>query len=119
MYMPWRVTKHIKIREADDQEYRDSKRKEMMKIINSEDRFSEEKVQLFIASVKGHIDKNHINEHINFPPILSKRTYKTDEKTVDNCHFIIDDVEEIVLFTKHTAFESFVEIMAEKRQQAM
>ncbi|KAA6395984.1 MAG: hypothetical protein EZS28_008489 [Streblomastix strix] len=49
--------------------YRDTKRKEMIKIINSEDRFSEEKGQLFIASVKGLIDKNHINDHINFPPI--------------------------------------------------
>ncbi|KAA6360159.1 MAG: hypothetical protein EZS28_044314, partial [Streblomastix strix] len=163
MYMVGRVTKHIKIREANDQEYRDTKRKEMMNIINSEDRFSEEKGQLFIASVKCHIDKNHINQHINFPPIWRKRTYKTDEKTVgkftyekmqkqgisvnkqvtkltsllsthdeymsfssyylwlliDYCHFIIDDVEEIVLFTKRTAFKPFVEVMAEKRQQAM
>ncbi|KAA6393051.1 MAG: hypothetical protein EZS28_011419, partial [Streblomastix strix] len=38
---------------------------------------------------------------------------------IEYCHFIIDDVEEIVLFTKHTAFKSFVEVMAEKRQQAM
>ncbi|KAA6402031.1 MAG: hypothetical protein EZS28_002443 [Streblomastix strix] len=163
MYMPGRVTMHIKIREANDQVYRETKRKEMMNIINSEDRFSEEKGQLFIASVKGHIDKNHINEHFNFPPIWRKRTYKTDKKTVgkftyekmqkqgmsankletkltsllsnhdefmsfssyylwlliDYCHFIIDDVEEIVLFTKHTAFKSFVEVMTEKRQQAM
>ncbi|KAA6398849.1 MAG: hypothetical protein EZS28_005627 [Streblomastix strix] len=119
MFMAGRVTKHIKIREANDQDYRDTKRKEMMNITNSEDRFSEEKGQLFIASVKGHIDNNHINEHINFPPIWRKRTYKTDEKTVDYCHFIIDDVEEIVLFSKHTAFKSFVEVMAEKRQQAM
>ncbi|KAA6387668.1 MAG: hypothetical protein EZS28_016806 [Streblomastix strix] len=163
MYMAGRVTKHIKICEANGQDYRDSKRKEMMNIINSEDRFSEEKRQLFIALVKSHIDKNHINEHINFTPIWRKRTYKTDEKTVgkftyekmkkygisvnkqvtkltsllsthdeymsfssyylwlliDYCHFIIDYVEEIVLFTKHTAFKSFVEIMAEKRQQAM
>ncbi|KAA6382854.1 MAG: hypothetical protein EZS28_021620 [Streblomastix strix] len=82
MYMAVRVTKHIKIREANDQDYRDTKRKDMMNIINSEDRFSEEKGQLFIASVQGHIDKNHINEHINFPPIRRKHTYKTDEKTV-------------------------------------
>ncbi|KAA6393174.1 MAG: hypothetical protein EZS28_011300 [Streblomastix strix] len=162
-YMAGRVTKHIKIREANDQDYRDTKCKEMMNIINSEDRFSEEKGQLFIASVKGHIDKNHINNHINFPLIWRKRTYKTDEKTIgkftyekmqkqgisvnkqvtklisllsthdefmsfrsyylwlliDYCHFIIYDVEEIALFTKHTAFKSFVEVMAEKRQQAM
>ncbi|KAA6349984.1 MAG: hypothetical protein EZS28_051910, partial [Streblomastix strix] len=163
MYMTGQVTKHIKIREANDQDYRDTKRKEMMNIINSENRFTEEKGKLFIASVKGHIDKNHINERINFPPIWRKRTYKTDEKTVgkftyekmqkqgifvnklvtkltsllsthdefmlfssyylwlliDYCHFIIDDVEETVLFTKHTAFKSFVEVMAEKRQQAL
>ncbi|KAA6396506.1 MAG: hypothetical protein EZS28_007963 [Streblomastix strix] len=119
MYMAGRVTKHIKIREANDQNYQDTKRKEMMNIINSEDRFSEEKGQLFIASVKDHIDKNHINEHINFSVIWKKRTYKTDEKTVDYCHFIIDDVEEIVLFSKHTAFKSLVVVMAEKRQQAM
>ncbi|KAA6388294.1 MAG: hypothetical protein EZS28_016179, partial [Streblomastix strix] len=117
--MPARVSKIIKIREANDQNYRDTKRKEMMKIINSEDRFSEEKGQLFIASVKGHIDKNHINDHTNFRPIWGKRTYKTDEKIVDYCLFIIDDVEEIVLFNKHTAFKSFVESMTEKRQQAM
>ncbi|KAA6403839.1 MAG: hypothetical protein EZS28_000632 [Streblomastix strix] len=163
MYMAGRVTKHIQIREANDQDYRDSKRKEMMNIINSKDRFSEKKGQLLIASVKGHIDKNHIDEHINFSPIWRKRTYKTDEKTVgkftyekmqkqgisvnkqvtkltsllsthdefmsfssyylwlliDYFLFIIDDVEEIVLFNKHTAFKSFVEVMAEKRQQAM
>ncbi|KAA6370182.1 MAG: hypothetical protein EZS28_034290 [Streblomastix strix] len=163
MYMAGRVTKHIKICEANDQGYRDTKRKEMMNIINSKDRFSEEKGQLFIASVKGHIDKNHINEYINFPPIWRKRTYRTDVKTIGKftyekmkkqgisvnkqvtkltsllsthdeymsfssyylwllinyCHFIIDDVEEIILFTKHTAFKSFVEVMAEKRQQAM
>ncbi|KAA6362242.1 MAG: hypothetical protein EZS28_042231, partial [Streblomastix strix] len=82
MYMAGRVTKHIKIREANDQDYRDTKRKEMMNIIHSEDRFSEENGQLFIASVKGHIDKAHINDHINFPPIWRKRTYKTDEKTI-------------------------------------
>ncbi|KAA6350600.1 MAG: hypothetical protein EZS28_051886, partial [Streblomastix strix] len=39
MYMAGRVTKHIKTREANDQDYRDTKRKEMMNIINSEDRF--------------------------------------------------------------------------------
>ncbi|KAA6385821.1 MAG: hypothetical protein EZS28_018652, partial [Streblomastix strix] len=163
MCMAGRVTKHIKIREANNQDYRDTKRKEMMNIISSEDRFSEEKGQLIIASVKGHIEKSHINEHINFLPIWRKRTYKTDEKSIgkftfekmqkygisvnklvtkltsllsthdefmsfssyylwlliDYCHFIIDDVEEIVLFTKHTAFKSFVEVMAEKSQQAM
>ncbi|KAA6312452.1 MAG: hypothetical protein EZS28_055922, partial [Streblomastix strix] len=55
-----------------DKDYRATKRKEMMNIIKSEDRFSEEKGQLFIASVKGHIDMNHINDHINFPPIWRK-----------------------------------------------
>ncbi|KAA6378792.1 MAG: hypothetical protein EZS28_025681, partial [Streblomastix strix] len=85
MYMAGRVTKHIKIRDANDQDYRDTKRKEMMNIINSKDRFSEEKGQLFIASVKGHIDKNYINEHINFPPIWRKRTYKTDENGQSVC----------------------------------
>ncbi|KAA6333496.1 MAG: hypothetical protein EZS28_053164 [Streblomastix strix] len=80
--MAGRFTKHIKIREANDQVNRDVKRKEMMNIINSEDRFSEEKGKLFKASVKGHIDKNHINDHINFPPIWRKRTYKTDEKKI-------------------------------------
>ncbi|KAA6383466.1 MAG: hypothetical protein EZS28_021008 [Streblomastix strix] len=141
MYLPGRETKHIKIREANDQDYRDTKRKQMMNIINSEDRFSDEKGQLFIASVKGHIDKNHINDHINFPPIWRKRTYKTDEKTIalllsthdefmsfssyylwlqiDYSHFIIDDINEIVLFNKRTAFKSFVEVMAENHQQAM
>jgi hypothetical protein len=53
-----------------------------MEIINSKDRFDEEKGQLFIASVKGHIEYQHINEHINFPPIWRKTTYKTDEKTI-------------------------------------
>ncbi|KAA6399565.1 MAG: hypothetical protein EZS28_004910 [Streblomastix strix] len=119
MCIAGRVIKHIKIRETNNQEYQDTKRNQMMNIINSEDRFSEEKGLLFIASVKGHIDKNHINDNINFPPIWRKRTYKTDKKTVDYCHFIIDDVEEIVLFTKHTAFKSFVEVMAEKCYQAM
>ncbi|KAA6388571.1 MAG: hypothetical protein EZS28_015905 [Streblomastix strix] len=38
---------------------------------------------------------------------------------MDYCNFIIEDVEEIVLFTKHTAFKSFVAVMSEKRQQAM
>ncbi|KAA6372695.1 MAG: hypothetical protein EZS28_031777 [Streblomastix strix] len=51
------VTRYIKIYEANDQAYRDTKRKEMKIIINSEDRFSKEKGQLFIASVKGLIDK--------------------------------------------------------------
>ncbi|KAA6329301.1 MAG: hypothetical protein EZS28_053622, partial [Streblomastix strix] len=43
MYMAGRNTKLIKIREANDQDYRDTKRKEMMNIINSKDRFTEEK----------------------------------------------------------------------------
>ncbi|KAA6382773.1 MAG: hypothetical protein EZS28_021700 [Streblomastix strix] len=37
MYIAGRVTGHIKIHEANDQDYRDTKRKDMMKIINSED----------------------------------------------------------------------------------
>ncbi|KAA6390683.1 MAG: hypothetical protein EZS28_013791 [Streblomastix strix] len=80
--MAGRITGSIKICEANNQDYREAKRKVMMNIINSEDRFSEEKGQLFIASVKGHIDKNRINVHINFPPIWRKRTYITDEKTL-------------------------------------
>ncbi|KAA6354630.1 MAG: hypothetical protein EZS28_049843, partial [Streblomastix strix] len=47
--MAGRVTKHFKISEANDKDYRATKRKEMMNIIKSEDRFSEEKGQLFIA----------------------------------------------------------------------
>ncbi|KAA6391049.1 MAG: hypothetical protein EZS28_013423 [Streblomastix strix] len=94
--MAGRVTKHIKIREANDQNYGTTKRKEMMNIINSADRFSEENGQLFIASVKSRIDKNHINDHINFPPIQRKRTYKTYEKIesiiclVPKCYSAID-----------------------------
>jgi hypothetical protein len=34
---------------------------------------------------------------------------------IDYCHFIIDDVEEMVLFSKHRAFKEFVEAMMEKR----
>ncbi|KAA6396934.1 MAG: hypothetical protein EZS28_007538 [Streblomastix strix] len=70
--MAGRVIGHIKIHEANDQAYRDTKRKELMNVTNSEDRFSEQKGNLFIASVKGHIDKAHINDHINFPPIWRK-----------------------------------------------
>ncbi|KAA6386565.1 MAG: hypothetical protein EZS28_017907, partial [Streblomastix strix] len=83
IYMAGQVTRYIKIHEANDQAYRDTKRKEMKIIINSEDRFSKEKGQLFVASVKGLIDKVHINDHINFPPIWRKITYKTDEKTIE------------------------------------
>ncbi|KAA6380246.1 MAG: hypothetical protein EZS28_024228 [Streblomastix strix] len=142
--MPARVTGHIKIREANDQDYRDAKRNEIMNIINSQDRFFEEKGQLFIASIKNHIDKNHINEHINFQPFWRKRTYKTDEKTVGkftyekmkkqgisvnelltkltsllSTHDEFMSFSKIVLFSKYTEFKSFVESMAEKRQQAM
>ncbi|KAA6357628.1 MAG: hypothetical protein EZS28_046845 [Streblomastix strix] len=48
MYMTGRVTNHIKIREANDQDDRDTKRKEMTNIIKSKDRFAEEKGQLFL-----------------------------------------------------------------------
>jgi hypothetical protein len=37
---------------------------------------------MFIAFVKGHIDENHINDHINFPPIWRKITDKTNEEIV-------------------------------------
>jgi hypothetical protein len=34
---------------------------------------------------------------------------------IDNCHFIVDDVQEALVFTKNTAFNSFVEEFKSKR----
>ncbi|KAA6362162.1 MAG: hypothetical protein EZS28_042311, partial [Streblomastix strix] len=57
--------------------------------------------------------------NVNKPTL--ERSDNSIAHTKDNyyCHFIIDDIEEIVLFTKHTVFKSFVEVMAERRQQAL
>ncbi|KAA6382207.1 MAG: hypothetical protein EZS28_022267 [Streblomastix strix] len=51
------------------------------KIIESNDRFNE-KGQLFIAQLKGHIDKKYINVFVNCPHIARNFTYTTDEKTI-------------------------------------
>jgi hypothetical protein len=119
--------------------------------------------ELFIASVKGHIDYDFQQEFIDFPPIIRRLKTKTDETTIgpvmyqymkehglptdkkerkltqlmdtcdefmkfnnyylwfliDRCHFIIDDVEFLTTFTKHTGFNKFVTEMMFKRQQAI
>jgi hypothetical protein len=34
---------------------------------------------------------------------------------IDNCDFVIDDINEIVVFDKHKAFEPFVDEMMNRR----
>ncbi|KAA6363003.1 MAG: hypothetical protein EZS28_041470, partial [Streblomastix strix] len=51
------------------------------KIIESNDRFNE-KGQIFIAQLKGHIDEKYVNDFVNCPPIARNFTYTTDEKTI-------------------------------------
>ncbi|KAA6400062.1 MAG: hypothetical protein EZS28_004411 [Streblomastix strix] len=74
MNMVGRVIKRIKICETNDQDYGATKRKEMMNIINSEDRFSEEKGQLFIAQNSGIIiiKSGYLGK---FVQLLKKRSY--------------------------------------------
>ena len=38
---------------------------------------------------------------------------------IDRCHFVIEDVRYIVTFTKHTGFNSFVNIFMNNRQEAI
>ena len=37
---------------------------------------------LFVAVVKGHIDKKYINEFVNFPPIFRNVEIITDKETI-------------------------------------
>ena len=144
MYMPGRVDRIVK------------DKKEMWRLIKNRD-------TLYLASIKGHINTDHINEFINFAPIfrnidilttkdfIGDYMYKHMEKhdlprngkerkltqllsthnefmnftsyylwfLIDRCHFIVDDVEEIITFTKHTAFNNFVETFMNERINAM
>ncbi|KAA6356879.1 MAG: hypothetical protein EZS28_047594, partial [Streblomastix strix] len=113
------------------------------KIINSTDRFTD-KGQLFIAQLKGHIDEHYINDFINFPPIFRNLSYqssksnigeymydqmqqagvKTDNSyylwfLIDDYHFIIDDIKQLVTFDKHTKFNAFVNEFMNKRIEAI
>jgi hypothetical protein len=121
-----------------------------------------DKNELFIVSLKGHIDKKYYNEVINFPPIIRNVDIKTDKETIgevmyeymknngiptdkterkltqllstndkfmtfssyylwfliDTCHFIIDDIKVMYVYTKHTAFKNFVVKNMNRRQEA-
>ncbi len=68
MYMPGRLVKHIKCDNEED-------KTKALNIING-------KSELFIAEIKGHIPKEHINEFINFPPIFRNIDITTDEATL-------------------------------------
>ena len=144
MYMPGSITGYFV---CDD----DKKRKKAMNIIQSNDRFTKDG-QLFVATVKGHIDEQYLNDYINFAPIFRSLEVTTNKETIgeymynymtsnqiptdkqekkltmllsthdqymsfssyylwfliDTCHFIIDDVQSIILFDKHTGFNKFV-----------
>ncbi|KAA6395856.1 MAG: hypothetical protein EZS28_008616 [Streblomastix strix] len=43
--------------------------------------------QLFIAEVKGPIQKNYLNDFINFPPILRNYEFTTEERTIGSYMF--------------------------------
>ena len=144
MYMPGSIIAHYV---TDDEK----KKKRALKTIHSDDRFTD-KGQLFVATVKGHIDEQYLNDYINFAPIFRSLTITTDKDTIgeymynymasnnlptdkeerkltmllsthnqymsfssyylwfliDTCHFIIDDIQSIILFDKHTGFNKFV-----------
>ncbi|KAA6380309.1 MAG: hypothetical protein EZS28_024163 [Streblomastix strix] len=58
-----------------------------LKIINNPLRFSNkqseiDRVTVFVAEVKGHIDYKYINDYINYPPIIRKYKYKTLESVI-------------------------------------
>ncbi|KAA6369600.1 MAG: hypothetical protein EZS28_034873 [Streblomastix strix] len=58
-----------------------------LKIINNPLRFSNkqseiDRVTVFVAEVKGHIDYKYINDYINCPPIIRKYKYKTLESVI-------------------------------------
>ena len=74
MYMPGSITGHIIVDS-------DKKRQFAMNIIHSQDRFNK-KGQLFVATVKGHIDEQYINEFINFAPIFRSLEVTTDRDTI-------------------------------------
>ena len=129
-------------------------------MIHSDNRFNE-KGQLFIATVKGHIPEKYWNEFINFPPIIrnyevettennigsymynymKENGFKTDSKErkltqllkvdkftafssyylwflIDRCHFVIDDIETVLLFDKHDGFNAFVNEFMNNRIKA-
>ena len=127
------------------------KKQRALQTIHSKDRFTSNG-QLFVATVKGHIDEQYINDFINIPPIFRSLEITTNKDTIgeymynymqtnhiptdkqekkltmllsthdqymsfssyylwfliDTCHFIIDDVQSIILFDKHTGFNKFV-----------
>ena len=68
MYMPGRLCKTINC-------YNKVFKDRALKIINN-------KTDLFVAVVKGHIDKKYINEFVNFPPIFRNVDITTDRKTI-------------------------------------
>jgi hypothetical protein len=41
-----------------------------------------DKVTMFVAEVKGHIDEEYINDFINFPPLIRKYKYKALESVI-------------------------------------
>ncbi|KAA6363244.1 MAG: hypothetical protein EZS28_041229 [Streblomastix strix] len=100
------------------------------KIINSAGRFTD-LGQLFIAQLKGHIDEHYINDFINFPPIFRNLSYQSSKAVIgeyisyylqfliDDCHFIIDDIKQLVTFDKHTKFNAFVNVIMNKRIEAI
>jgi hypothetical protein len=66
-----------------------STQQERMKVIMTEHRFECDNERIidglpwFVAVVKGHIDEDHLNDFINFPPIIKKLEVKTSKK----CHW--------------------------------
>jgi hypothetical protein len=121
-----------------------------------------QKKELFVVSVKGHIDPQFLHIAVMFPPVIRNLDILTNEETIgntmykymkdneipvdrttrkltqltdthdtfmtfssyylwfliDTCHFIIDDVKEMYVYTKHTGFKTFVERYTRKRQMA-
>jgi hypothetical protein len=117
------------------------------------------KKELFVVSLKGHIDEAYIKDVINFPPIIRNIDIKTDKETIgettynynvangisvdkterkltqlidthnefmsfssyylwfliDDCHFIIDEIKELYLYTAHDGFNKFVTRNMQKR----
>ncbi|KAA6385055.1 MAG: hypothetical protein EZS28_019419 [Streblomastix strix] len=151
MYMPGSVSDKVICDSVE-------KKQKILDIINSQNRYND-KGQLFIEEVKGHIDDTHINDYIIFPPIQRNYEFQTNEETVDeymnqhmksnglkvdqkqrkltnllstmggymtfssyylwflidDCHFMIDDVKQIILFNKHDKFSSFAKEFTNQR----
>jgi len=116
---------------------------------------------LFVANIKGHIPREHLNDCINFLPIIRNKEIITNEETIgsfmynymksnniktdipsrkltqlaevteftsfssyylwylmDRFHFVIDDINDLLVFDKNTCFSKFTNTFMNERQKA-